>query len=240
MHMYEPKLIASSHVLQPVPTTDTAWYRNAQPPRELIKQLRYLDLPSTKLTPYMNYNNVLYGVVGEAAANVAGMTYAELIKAKILKPLGLKSAGLSHSDMAKQPNFAMPYDAATFDEAKKGIFEEGYIDSIPMPDAAAGDIFMDAMDLAKWGRVIIKEGDLNGKQVLNKKSVQETLKPQSIVDDEERPPGFAPTLGYGLGWSLDSYKGHTCIRHGMSFFSLLATAFLSILKMLRTTSESVN
>lgn len=227
MHMYEPKLIGSSSVLQPFPTIDTAWYRNAQPPRELIKRLRYLDLPSTKLTPYMNYNNVLYGVVGEAAANVAGMSYADLIETKILKPLDLKSAGLSHP--------------GTFDDAKKGIFEEGYIDSIPMPDAAAGDIFMDVMDLVKWGRVILKEGDLNGKQVLNKESVQETLKPQSIADDEERPPGVAPTLGYGLGWSLDSYKGHTCIRHGMCFRSrFFATVFLSILKMVRRTSVSVN
>lgn len=118
----------------------------------------------------------------------------------------------------------MPYDAATFEDAKKGIYEEGYIDMIPMPDAAAGDIFMDAMDLAKWGRVILKEGDLNGKQVLNKKSVQETLKPQSIADDEERQLGVAPTLGYGLGWSLDSYKGYTFIRHSMcfSFFHLLS------------------
>lgn len=99
--MYEPKLIDSSSVLQPVPTIDTAWYRNAQPPRELIKQLRHLDLPSTKLTPYLNYNNVLYSIVGEAAANVAGMSYADLIKTKIHKPLGLRSAELSHPDMAK-------------------------------------------------------------------------------------------------------------------------------------------
>ncbi|KAG0318382.1 hypothetical protein BGZ97_003882 [Linnemannia gamsii] len=200
----------------PVPTVDTAWYRNARPPRELIKQLRYLDLPSTKLTPFLNYNNVLYGVAGEAAANVAGMSYPDLIMAKLLKPLGLMSAGLSHPEMAKQPNFAMPYEAASFEDAKNGIFEEGYIDEIHMPDAPAGDIFMNVVDLAKWGRVILKEGELNGKQVLNKESVQETLKSQSIDNDDPRRTGFAPTVGYGLGWSLDSFKGHTCFRHGGS------------------------
>ncbi|KAF9137198.1 hypothetical protein BG015_002804 [Linnemannia schmuckeri] len=197
----------------PVPTIDSAWYRNSKPPRELIKQLRHLDLPTSKMTPFVNYNNILYAVAGEAAANVAGTTYPELIKSKIFKPLGLKSAGLSQPEMAKQPNFALPYDANSFEDAKNGVYEEGFIDEIPMPDAPAGDIFMNAMDLAKWGRVILKEGELNGKQVLSKESIQETLKSQSIVDDEERRPGFAPTVGYGFGWLLDSYKGHTCFRH---------------------------
>ncbi|KAG9063691.1 hypothetical protein KI688_003802 [Linnemannia hyalina] len=180
---------------------------NSRTPKELIKQLRHVDIPSSKMTPFMNYNNILYAVAGEAAANVAGVSYPELIKNRIFEPLGLRSAGLSHLEMARQPNYAMPYDADSFDDARNGIFEEGFIDPIPMSDAPAGDIFMNAMDLAKWGRVILKGGELDGKQVLNKKSIQETLKAQSIVNDEERRPGFSPTLGYGLGWMLDSYKG---------------------------------
>ncbi|KAF9543600.1 hypothetical protein EC957_000604 [Mortierella hygrophila] len=191
----------------PLPSIDMAWYRNSRPPKELIKQLRHVDIPSSKMTPFMNYNNILYAVAGEAAANVAGVSYSELIKNKIFGPLGLRSAGLSHLEMARQSNYAMPYDADSFDDARNGIFEEGFFDPIPMADAPAGDIFMNAMDLAKWGRVILKEGELDGKQVLNKKSIQETLKAQSIVDDDERRPGFSPTLGYGLGWMLDSYKG---------------------------------
>lgn len=214
-----------SNYIQPVPTIDSAWYRNSKPVRELIKQLRHLDLPTTKMTPFVNYNNILYAVAGEAAANVARMSYPELIKSKIFKPLGLKSAGLSQPEMAKQSNYALPYDAASFDDAKNGIYEEGFIDPIPMPDAPAGDIFMNAMDLAQWGRVILKEGELNGKQVLNKKSIQETLKSQSIVDDEERRQGFAPTVGYGFGWLLDSYKGHTCFRHGTSSFFSCSVVF---------------
>jgi CubicO group peptidase (beta-lactamase class C family) len=182
----------------------------------------------------LNYNNVLYGVAGEAAANVAGMSYPDLIMAKLLKPLGLMSAGLSHPEMAKQPNFAMPYEAASFEDAKNGIFEEGYIDEIHMPDAPAGDIFMNVVDLAKWGRVILKEGELNGKQVLNKESVQETLKSQSIDNDDPRRTGFAPTVGYGLGWSLDSFKGHTCFRHGTPPF----TIFLMLSCITRTLSVS--
>ncbi|KAG0289376.1 hypothetical protein BGZ96_007073 [Linnemannia gamsii] len=197
----------------PVPLIDFAWFRNEQSRRELIKQLRYLDMPS-QMSPFVNYNNIIYAVAGEAAANVAGMSYSELIKAKLLNPLGLKDAGLSLPEMAKRPNYAMPYYATSFENARNGIYDEGYMDPIPMADAPAGDIYMNVLDLAKWGGVIMNEGELNGKQVLNKANVQETLKPHNIAFAEERRPDFAPTTGYGLGWQLDSYKGHTVMYHG--------------------------
>ncbi|KAF9135828.1 hypothetical protein BGW39_011417 [Mortierella sp. 14UC] len=199
----------------PVPSIDLAWFRNEKSTRELIKQLKHLDMPS-KMSPIVNYNNIIYAVAGEAAANVAGTTYAELIKTKLLQPLGLKDSGLSLPEMEKRPNFAMPYDAATFEDAKKGIYEEGYMDEIHMADAAAGDIYMSVLDLATWGRVILREGELDGKQVLNKESIQETLKPHNIMKSKARKPDFSPTTGYSLGWVLDSYKGHTVIHHGGS------------------------
>ncbi|KAF9910099.1 hypothetical protein EC991_007231 [Linnemannia zychae] len=197
----------------PFPALDTAWFRNTLPRKELIKQLKYVDMPS-RMSPFVNYNNIVYAVAGEAAANVAGMTFAELIKSKLLKPLGLKDSGLSMPDMARQPNYAMPYDAASFEDAKKGIFEEGYIDEIPMADAPAGDIYMNAVDLVKWASVVMKEGQLDGKQVLNKESIRETLKPHNIAQLGARRLDFSPVMGYGLGWQLDSYKGHAVFYHG--------------------------
>lgn len=191
-----------------------AWFRNELPPRVLINQLKHLDMPS-KMSPVVNYNNLAYAVAGEAAAKVAGMSYAELIETKILNPLGLKDAGLSLPEMKRRPNYAMPYDAASYEEAKKGIHEEGYMDEIPLADAPAGDIYMNVLDLAKWGSVIMKKGELNGKQVLNKGSIQETLKSHNFAPLPQRRRDFAPTLGYGLGWMLDTYKGHTYMQHGM-------------------------
>ncbi|KAF9356969.1 hypothetical protein BGX26_004436 [Mortierella sp. AD094] len=196
----------------PVPFIDLAWIRNATPPKVLINQLKHLDMPS-KLSPTVNYSNVVYAVAGEAAANVAGMSYEELITTKIFEPLGLKSAGLSQAKMAKQPNFAMPFTAASFEEAKKGIYEEGYVDEIPMSVAPSGDIYMDVVDLAKWGRVILKLGELDGKQVLNKESILETVTPHNIMRRPRLWSDLSPVKGYGYGWTVDSYKGQANFRH---------------------------
>ncbi|KAK3829963.1 MAG: beta-lactamase/transpeptidase-like protein [Linnemannia gamsii] len=196
----------------PLPPVDIAWFRNELPPMVLINQLKHLDFPS-KMSPYLNYNNAMYAVAGEAAANVAGLSFADLIKTKIFEPLGLKDAGLSMAKMAKRPNYAMPYNAASFEDAQKGIYEEGYVDEIPMADAPGRDIYINVVDLVKWGSVIMKDGELDGKQVLNKASIQETLKAHNIVEQGRRRRDFSPTLGYGLGWGLDTYKGHTIVYH---------------------------
>ncbi|KAF9316788.1 hypothetical protein BG003_001517 [Podila horticola] len=196
----------------PVPYIDLAWIRNGAPLKVLISQLKHLDMPS-KLSPTVNYSNVVYAVAGEAAANVAGMSYADLITTKIFEPLGLKSAGLSQAEMAKQPNFAMPFTACSFEEARKGVYEEGYVDDIPMSVAPAGDIYMDAVDLAKWGRVILKSGELNGKQVLSKESVLETVTPHNIMRRPRLWSDLSPVKGYGYGWTVDSYKGQANFRH---------------------------
>ncbi|KAF9983903.1 hypothetical protein BGZ75_004543 [Mortierella antarctica] len=200
----------------PMPFIDLAWLRNAAPPKVLINQLKHLDMPS-KLPSTVNYSNIVYTVAGEAAANVAGMSYKDLITTKIFDPLGLKSAGLSGADMAKQPNFAMPYNAASLEEAKKGIYEEGYINEFPVSDAPSGDIFMDVVDLVKWGQVILKLGELNGKQVLNKESILETVTPHNIMRRPRLWSDLSPVKGYGYGWIVDSYKGQANFRHDGSY-----------------------
>lgn len=101
-----------------------AWFRNKESTRTLIKRLRHVDLPSSKMSPTVNYYNIIYAVAGEAAANVAGVSYANLIKTNVLEPLRLKGAGLSQPEMAKKSNYAMPYDAATYENARNGVYEE--------------------------------------------------------------------------------------------------------------------
>ncbi|KAF9541281.1 hypothetical protein EC957_003237 [Mortierella hygrophila] len=121
----------------PVFPADMSWFRNELPPRVLISQLKHLDM-SSKVSPFINYNNLIYAVAGEAAANVAGITYTKLIETKILYPLDEAPSQLCHA-----------YDDVPYEKAKKGVFEEGYMDEIPMADAPAGDIFMNVLDLAK-------------------------------------------------------------------------------------------
>ncbi|KAG0214376.1 hypothetical protein BGX28_002193 [Mortierella sp. GBA30] len=191
---------------------DLAWFRSKEPRRELIKRLKYVDIGS-KLGSDCIYNNIMYAVAGEAAANVAGISYEKLVETKILKPLGLTHSGFSAKKMGTQANYAMPYDAASFEDAQMGRFDIGQLDDIYMADAPAGDIYSNVFDLVRWGSVIMHGGKLDGKQILNQQSIQETLSGHTFRVKTKRTPEFAPVEAYGLGWMLDSYKGQVVYSH---------------------------
>ncbi|KAI1320600.1 hypothetical protein EDD11_000122 [Mortierella claussenii] len=195
------------------PEMDLSWYRSSLPRRELIKRLKHAQV-QRKMGVTVKYNNIIYAVAGEAAANVAGISYEDLIKIKLLEPLGLKSSGLGVMEMKDRfDNYAMPYEACSLEGAQKGDFKVGYLDEIYVADAPAGDIHSNVLDLVRYGRVIMQSGKLDGKQVLNEESVKELWIGRTFMQTTRRSSEFAPTMAYGLGWMLDSYKGQIVYEH---------------------------
>ncbi|KAF9572600.1 hypothetical protein EC968_009672 [Mortierella alpina] len=193
---------------------EAAFYRCADSRPEIIKRLKHADLKA-KLGTKVNYSNMMYTVAGEASARVAGMSYEDVVREKVIKPLGLDSTGFSQTEMRdRSPNHAMPFSVASFEDAQTGKFKAEKMDEVYMTYAPAGDMYSNVLDLVKWGRTVIKGGELDGKQVLNKESIQETLKPQTIMQGGRRGPEYPPMVNYGLGWCIDSYKGHATHRHG--------------------------
>jgi len=176
-----------------------------------------LNIP-TKLSTKLQYSNIGYAISGEAAANVAGVPYERLVHDKIFLPLGLSHTGFSPVEMGKRPNHAMPFYADNLKKAQEGIFHEGYLDRMIELDAAAGDIYSNTEDLLKWGRTIMKFGDLDGKQVLSKSSIEELLTARTIVRGARTIPELGPATTYSMGWFADSYKGQSVYYHGKFIF----------------------
>lgn len=200
-----------------MPNIDFAWYRTNTTRRELIKRLKYVKL-DPKLRTTVQYSNVMYTVAGEAAANVAGTTYENLVEEKILKPLGLKNTGFGAIEMGKRfKNYAMPYNAASYEDALMSKFITGYLDPVYFSEAPAGNIYSNVLDLVRWGRVIMQSGQVDGKQVLNKTSVDQLTIGYTFMTGSKRTPEFAPVQAYAMGWMLDSYKGKNYFSHGKNF-----------------------
>ncbi|KAG0292438.1 hypothetical protein BGZ96_004118 [Linnemannia gamsii] len=179
---------------------------------ELIKYLKFADQPS-KLTSKLNYSNTMYAVAGEASARVAGVSWEELVKSKIIDPLNLTNTGFSQLALKNFSNYALPYDATSFEDAKMGNFIRGELYEDDLKDAPAGDMYSNVLDLARWGRTLLKGGEVDGKQVLNKESIAATWTGRTFASGSRRSPDFAPVQAYGLGWAIDAYKGHAKYTH---------------------------
>ncbi|KAF9897467.1 hypothetical protein BX616_005544, partial [Lobosporangium transversale] len=212
----------------PVPSVDLGWFWSTVPPRELIKRLRYVDM-DPKLKPFLNYNNVMYTVAGEAAANAVNISYEELVETKIFKPLGLSHTGVSQKTMRKKErNYALGYEATSFEDAQKGRFRSLPVDSMAGVSAPAGDLYSNVLDLVRWGNVIMRRGkSQEGQQVLSKDSAKELLRAHSIVASEDQVTEFGPALVYGLGWLIDSYKGNPIYYHSLVIYGGHVAGFFS-------------
>lgn len=196
-----------------MPDVDDVWFWSNETRLELIKRMRHAEV-KPKMPAVVNYNNAMYAVAGEAAARVAGVPFEKLVRDKIFRPLGLSHTGFSMTEMSENSNFAVPFSANSYEDAKAGRFTELPLDNAVQKVAAAGDIFSSALDLARWGHVIMKGGVLNGKQVLSKEGIEATLSAHTINSPAERDTDFALSVQYGMGWALNSYKGHNFYVHG--------------------------
>ncbi|KAG0028081.1 hypothetical protein BGZ82_008631 [Podila clonocystis] len=204
------------------PNLDFSWMWGNETRRDLIKRIRHVPT-NPKLRSSSNYNNVMYCVAGEAAANVAGVPFEHLVRDKIFKPLGFSSMGFTMDEMAKSSDFAMPFLTETFEDAVASRFIELPLDGAAEKSAAAGDLFSNVVDLARWGQVVMKEGVQNGKQVLSKEGIAATLTAHTIMSPALRDPDFALSMQYGMGWALGSYKGNNIYEHNWLVVKAIAS-----------------
>lgn len=108
----------------------------------------------------------------------------------------------------------MPFYADNLKDAQEGRFHEGVLEPSFGATAAAGDIYSNVHDLLRWGNTVMKFGELDGKQVLNKEAIEEQLKAHTIYRSVKTMPELGPAANYGFGWFMDSYKGQTVYFHG--------------------------
>ncbi|KAK3840528.1 MAG: beta-lactamase/transpeptidase-like protein [Linnemannia elongata] len=196
-----------------LPNNYLTWHNSTKSRKELIKGLLYFDNIPPDLGANFKTNDVMYAVAGEAAAHAAGATSIEqLVLDKVIRPLGLAHTGFSQSNMKQvSQNYALSHMAYSFDAAQKGENRIFPLDEKPYnPLAAALDVYSNVLDLVRWGKVVLDLGALDGKQVLNRMSVQETLKARSFEWNENpkyRWVEFDPIFSYGFGWMQDSFGG---------------------------------
>ncbi len=147
------------------------------------------------------YNNVTFLAAGMAAAEAAGKSWDDLLRERILRPLGMRDTSSTYAAVQDDPRWSKGY--LWRDEIEEHeLLPMRNIDSI----GPAGSINSNVVDMAKWLRFLLADGQVDGKTLLSAQSLQETWSPQIEM---------APQLDYGLGWMLPEPDGERrIIMHG--------------------------
>jgi hypothetical protein len=162
-----------------------------------LSKLPALQSSTAKLGEKFQYQNVMFSAAGEVVAHAQGSTWERIIAERIFRPLGMNLSNTSAAETQKSPDFAIGYDIAKKTPKKLAMRDLTNI-------APAGAINSNAVDMAKWLRLMLGAGVFEGKRLVSEKSFNELITKQITV---------AGTTGYGLGWGVTEWHGHKVLTH---------------------------
>jgi len=145
--------------------------------------------PGTK----WNYCNACYDLLGFLIHRIAGKPYGDFLRERIFAPLSMTTTRVfSYADII--PNRASGYGLV--DGAWKNA-PRWWSQSIL--SGAAGGLWMNVLDLAKWDAALYSE------RIIKRSSLEAMWTPVPL-DDGSAYPG-------GMGWFIASAKGHRLVFH---------------------------
>lgn len=193
-----------------LPRHDALWYVQPNLTRaEMVARIRFLPESRDFRTDFQ-YNNLMFLTAGYLEEKVTGKSWEDLVRERIFVPLGMKRSNFSVEESQKDADFAKPYDD-----------RDDKVTSIPFRNIThvgpAGSINSCVDDLASWLRLHLSNGDLDGKHLLAKGTLDDLHTPRMIMTDDGALGGTADEarmIGYALGWFHDEYHGYRRIHHG--------------------------
>ena len=197
----EPAKLTLRHLLthtSGMPEATAEQYRQAKSLAELIP---FYAGKSLKFEPGSKWQYCQSGInsLGRIVEVVSGQSFPAFLQKRMFDPLGMKDTAfyLSSEQLAR---LARTYrrTAATLEEAPIS-FLNGHQptdhDRFPAPN---GGLFSTASDYARFCRMILKQGALDGERYLKPESV----KLMTSIQTGDLKTGFTEGNGWGLGWCV--------------------------------------
>lgn len=143
------------------------------------------------------YSQTSINTAGRIVEVLSGMTLDEFIDQRICKPLGMNDTGfyLSQSQAKRLAKSYRKNEEGRLEEAKIGLLAgHSPTDRERMP-AANGGLFSTAEDYAKFCRMLLRDGELDGKRILS----ADAVKTMRTIVTGDLVTGFTPGNGWGIG-----------------------------------------
>ncbi len=200
-----------------LPRHDFVWYNSKFSRSELLNRLQHLE-PTSDIREKFQYNNLMYAVAGLVIERLTGQTWEEFIQNRIFDPIGMNLSNFSVDDSQQSNDYASPHSERN---EKTEIIPFRNLSNI----GPAGSINSSAADMVKWVQLQLSEGNVEGKHLINKATLQEmhiVQMPMPPLPSEETPYMF----GYGLGWMTGLHKGHYTVAHGGGIDGFISSVVL--------------
>lgn len=189
-----------------LPRHDLSWYNNYEASREeFVRRLAYLK-PTADLREKFQYNNLMFLTAGYLVEVLTGKKWEDAIRSHVFEPLGMKRTNFSVEDSQKEKDFALPYRE-----------REGKIEKIPFRNITnigpAGSINSSVNEMSHWLLVHLNGGKFQDEQIIGAQTLEDMHLAHMPTGGTPAIPEVTPA-DYGLGWFVDTYRGHRRAHHG--------------------------
>ena len=205
-----------------MPRHEYAWYGTDFTKEQLVENLRFLE-PNQPIRTVFQYNNQCYILAGYIVERVTGKTYEQCLQEYLFDPLGMGRSCAFLDDIEGDADHATPYDRTDTSDALRGMRPIPFYRT-PVEDRAkgigaamgpAGSIDSCAADMLKWVQFHLNHGAWEGKQLISEDSMQQMHRPNMILNAPlDMPMPETDFWSYGMGWFIESFRGHKLIQHG--------------------------
>lgn len=177
---------------------------------EILYRLRYLGLTGPFRSTYA-YSNIGVTAAASAAAGKAGIPWEDLVAERIFVPAGMHNTSARFADFVQAPDHADTYPTYN-GTAAAGPFINDEVNS------PAGGVSSTITDMARYARLQVNDGSIDGNQVISADALRETHRPQNI-----RAYSSAGLTAYDMGWDTIMENGHYRVEHGGDLSSGVST-----------------
>ena len=177
---------------------------------DILTNLQYFKPVSAFRTKW-DYDNQLYFVAGELIKRVSGMPWEVFIKTRIFQPLQMTNSYPANAYIKDFSNVATPHSINLKEKTTIPLYDFGN-----KLNGAAGGIFSNADDMAKWILLQLnggKYGEKSDKTLFTKDRQNEMWKIHTVMDSHYEERYKTHFSGYGLGFGLSDMNGNFVVEH---------------------------
>ena len=180
---------------------------------EIIECLRHVTLTGDFRREYA-YANIDVTIAAEAAARKAGKPWEELISERIFVPAGMLNTSARFDDFAGAPDHADTYPMTNRTAIPGPLMNDD-------TNSPAGGVSSTINDMARYARLQLNEGSIDGARVIDPDALRETHSPQIIKKSTN-----LSIIAYGLGWEVTAANGMVRVEHGGDLTSGVSTCIV--------------
>lgn len=201
---------------------DILWWAAPYPAEEVVRRARHLPAAGPFRASY-NYNNLMFVAAGEVLAAASGIPWHRFVRDSIFVPLGMTRSVTTIDSLAARDNVATPH--------KSGVVAPSPIRWHSWNAmGAAGAVISSANDMSRWMITQLRSGIEPDGDTLFSPAQQAAMwtvhTPIAVSQAYRQNYPTTNFRGYGLGWSLNDYKGRRIVSHGGAYDGMYSRVVL--------------